>query len=141
MNRFMPVLAFAFYIFVLCCIAAVAQKAQTPMPAPAATQKPAEPAPKLTDAQRIDILTLQNQKHAVKEQMDQLTIEYLQRQLQATNNFNQAQGTLTQIDSQLSTKLKETGVDLTKYEIDPETATTREKKTAANTPPPAAPAK
>lgn len=138
MNRLTPIFAFAFYIFVICCIAAVAQKPQTPPPAPAATAKPE--APKLTDAQRIDILTLQNQKHAVKEQMDQLTIEYLQRQLQATNNFNQAQGTLTQIDSQLSTKLKETGVDLTKYDIDPETATTREKKTAANTPP-AAPAK
>lgn len=92
--------------------------------------------PKLTDQQRIDILTLANQKHAIKEQMDDLTIKYLQAQLQATNQYTSMQSTMTQIDGQIASKSKDLPYDHEKFDLDTDTATLKEKKTAGIPPTP-----
>ena len=90
----------------------------------AGQDKPPAPAvPTLTDAQRLEIVTLANAKHKLIEQQDAVQIDLSRRQLQAQAQYTDLQKAIDQAQAAIDSKIAAAGIDVNKFTIDPDTAT------------------
>jgi hypothetical protein len=77
----------------------------------------------MTDAQRIEILTLQNQRHQQVEKMLQLQIDTLAGELKAQGTFSSESVNLTQLQGQIEQRTQAIPYDKEKFTLDLDTAT------------------